>query len=283
MKIEDENKDSLLPAEEEAGETREPEEPGDTGRETAEKPVYRSAARRYAKKASHETTGKTLPSRKKLIGIVSSVVVVAAALVCFLAFFLNRQQPIEGSWSIETSDATMYLTIYEDNTVIVTTGGYNVDGTVERREGDVLSFQVAMATQNVLTGDYRYRSTKDTLTLTEQQAEGVAETPAELIFTRLEKDATLVEPPQEAEVDPAVVGVWSDEQGKIRYTFQADGVMRTDLLTLGVSANGTYSAKDGLLTLGRLVDGQIQNEETEYAVNERGNLMIGKIEFIKEP
>lgn len=282
MKIEDENKDSLLPAEEDDAAACATEEADDDG-QAAEKPVYRSAARRYAKKASHETTGKTLPSRKKLIGIVSSVVVVAAALVCFLAFFLNRQQPIEGSWKIETSDATMYLTIYEDNTVIVTTGGYNVDGTVERREGDVLSFQVAMATQDVLSGDYRYRCTKDTLTLTQQQEEGAAEALAELIFTRLEKDATQVEPPQEAEVDPAVVGVWSDEQGKIRYTFQADGVMRTDLLTLGVSANGTYSAKDGLLTLGRLVDGRIQNEETEYAVNERGNLMIGKIEFIKEP
>lgn len=243
-------------------------------------PVYHPA-NRYAHKPKRSLV-KALPSRKAMIGIVGSVVIVAAALVCFLALFLNRQQPIEGSWAVQTEDTPMYLTIYEDNTVIMTTGEYNVYGTVERKEGDILAFQVKMATQDVLTGDYRYRSTRDTLTLTPQQESDGSVQPEELIFTRLDHDITQVDPPQPAEVDPAIVGVWSDEQGKLRYTFEENGKMRADLLTLGVRINGTYRAKDGRLTLGKLADGQITNEETEYALNEEGKLMIGKIEFIKE-
>lgn len=278
MNIKEDNHDSLNPDEDE----READaEAGDsTDGQPGEKPVYRPA-RRYAAKTS-QPLGKALPSRKAMIGIISAVVVVAAALVCFLAFFLNRQQPIEGSWEIQTGDAATYLTIYEDNTVIVTTEGYNATGTVERREGDVLSFRVATATQSVLTGDFGYRSTKDTLTLTQQQEEGAAGEASEMVFARLEKDVTQAEPPQPVEINPALVGVWSDEQGKLRYTFEADGLMRTELITLDVSVNGTYSAKDGVLTLGRLENGQITKQDTEYSINAQGNLVIGKIEFMKE-
>lgn len=250
-----------------------------SAKETAT-PVYRPAYR-YAKKPRRSLV-KALSSRKAMIGIVGAVVIVAAALVCFLAFFLNRQQPIEGSWAVQTEDTPMYLTIYEDNTVIVTTGEYNVYGTVERKEGDILAFQVKMATQDVLTGDFRYRSTRDTLTLTPQQGSSGIIQPEELAFTRLDHDITQVDPPQPAEVDPAIVGVWSDQQAKLRYTFEENGKMRMELLTLGVSVNGTYLAKDGWLTLGKLADGQMVDEETEYTLTEQGNLMIGKIEFIKE-
>lgn len=253
---------------------------GDGSKKEAATPVYRPAYR-YAKKTRRSLV-EALPSRKAMIGIVSAVVIVSAALVGILTFLLNRQQPIEGSWAMQAQDTPMYLTIYEDNTVIVTTGEYNVYGTVERKEGDILGFRVKMATQDVLTGDFRYRSTRDTLTLAPQQENSGATQPEDLTFTRLDHDITQVDPPQQAEVDHAIVGVWSDEQEKLRYTFEENGKMRMELLTLGVSVNGTYQAKDGRLTLRKLAAGQLVEEATEYTLTPQGNLMIGKIEFIKE-
>lgn len=253
---------------------------GDGSKKEAATPVYRPAYR-YAQKTRRSLV-EALPSRKAMIGIVSAVVIVSAALVGILTFLLNRQQPIEGSWAMQAQDTPMYLTIYEDNTVIVTTGEYNVYGTVERKEGDILGFRVKMATQDVLTGDFRYRSTRDTLTLAPQQENSGATQPEDLTFTRLDHDITQVDPPQQAEVDHAIVGVWSDEQEKLRYTFEENGKMRMELLTLGVSVNGTYQAKDGRLTLRKLAVGQLVEEATEYTLTPQGNLMIGKIEFIKE-
>lgn len=253
---------------------------GDGSKKEAATPVYRPAYR-YAQKTRRSLV-KALPSRKAMIGIVSAVVIVSAALVGILTFLLNRQQPIEGSWAMQAQDTPMYLTIYEDNTVIVTTGEYNVYGTVERKEGDILGFRVKMATQDVLTGDFRYRSTRDTLTLAPQQENSGATQPEDLTFTRLDHDITQVDPPQQAEVDHAIVGVWIDEQEKLRYTFEENGKMRMELLTLGVSVNGTYQAKDGRLTLRKLAAGQLVEEATEYTLTPQGNLMIGKIEFIKE-
>ncbi len=253
---------------------------GDGSKKEAATPVYRPAYR-YAQKTRRSLV-EALPSRKAMIGIVSAVVIVSAALVGILTFLLNRQQPIEGSWAMQAQDTPMYLTIYEDNTVIVTTGEYNVYGTVERKEGDILGFRVKMATQDVLTGDFRYRSTRDTLTLAPQQENSGATQPEDLTFTRLDHDITQVDPPQQAEVDHAIVGVWSDEQEKLRYTFEENGKMRMELLTLGVSVNGTYQAKDGRLTLRKLAAGQLVEEATEYTLTPQGNLMIGKIEFIKE-